>query len=268
MFSNNNGKRKRIILAFGFILYASVLLFIQACSHFQQSETRMSPPLIEDAQYVGENTCKACHHTEHQFFHLSEHSNVTLSAEHRDPKLRGTESCETCHGPGSLHVATGGDKSKIIRTDEETCFACHLDVKAKNHLQFHHPVIEGKMQCTVCHSMHGNDVDSTGKPGLTSPEDTCLNCHKAQRGPFVFEHEAMRDGCTACHTPHGSINDRLLVAGPTNLCMSCHFEPDLNSTGGIGGSGHSGRGIGATSSCLDCHTTVHGSNHASTSLRY
>lgn len=35
--------------------------------------------------------------------------------------------CESCHGPGSLHVAGGGDKTKIRRAvDETTCRSCHL----------------------------------------------------------------------------------------------------------------------------------------------
>jgi hypothetical protein len=35
--------------------------------------------------------------------------------------------CESCHGPGSLHVAGGGDATKIRRdVDESTCRGCHV----------------------------------------------------------------------------------------------------------------------------------------------
>jgi hypothetical protein len=35
--------------------------------------------------------------------------------------------CESCHGPGSLHVQAGGDKAKIRRdVDEATCRGCHV----------------------------------------------------------------------------------------------------------------------------------------------
>ena len=45
-----------------------------------------------------------------------------------------------------------------------------------------------------------------------------------QFGPFVFEHEAVREGCTTCHNPHGSVNARLLVARNQTLCLRCHFQ--------------------------------------------
>ena len=38
-------------------------------------------------------------------------------------------------------------------------------------------------------------------------EEPCLKCHIDKRGPFVFEHAAVRiDGCETCHMPHGSTN--------------------------------------------------------------
>lgn len=93
--------------------------------------------------------------------------------------------------------------------------------------------------------------------GLLGRDEKCFKCHKEQRGPFVFEHEAMREGCAVCHTPHGSINDKLLVAGPTITCIRCHIEPvhvapygdpvTLNIQHNYTG-------------CIDCHTDVHGSN--------
>jgi len=37
------------------------------------------------------------------------------------------------------------------------------------------------------------------------------NGHTAQRGPFVFEHEATsRKDVKSCHEPHGSVNDKML----------------------------------------------------------
>ena len=32
----------------------------------------------------------------------------------------------------------------------------------------------------------------------------------------------MREGCVTCHDPHGSTNERMLVAKPPFLCQRCH----------------------------------------------
>jgi len=95
------------------------------------------------------------------------------------------------------------------------------------------------------------------------------------RGPFVFEHDAMRDGCTACHSPHGSVQDKMLVAGQTTTCLRCHYDittnpggnmtsagvthgsPEkLDSTGNAEGNFDIGRG----EECVDHHRAPHGSN--------
>lgn len=256
-------KKKTLILC----IYPALVLLITACSMFRHCDVVIAPPLIPGAEYVGQEACKACHADQHKYFELSEHANVTLPMEDECGNKIKMEACETCHGPGSLHIKGGGDPCKIVRADAETCFACHLDIKAKFHLQFHHPVPEGRMVCSDCHSLHGNDVHTAGMQPLEVQDAVCTNCHKEQKGPFAFEHEAMRDGCTTCHNPHGSISDRLLVAGPTTLCLSCHFEPDLNAACTLGGANHGVFNVSVTTSCLDCHTRVHGSNNARTSLR-
>jgi hypothetical protein len=50
----------------------------------------------------------------------------------------------------------------------------------------------------------------------------------------------------------------LLVAGPTITCVRCHIENKM------GGTHHSSNRY----SCIDCHTKIHGSNNARSSLRY
>jgi predicted CXXCH cytochrome family protein len=94
---------------------------------------------------------------------------------------------------------------------------------------------------------------------LLSQNDNCLKCHPTQRGPYVFEHQALREGCTTCHNPHGSINAKLLVDRDANLCLRCHFEQYTGSSILIGGSDHTVRLAEGTCWTAGCHEAVHGS---------
>ena len=136
-------------------------------------------------------------------------------------------------------------------------------------LPSHHPVPEGRMKCTECHSPHKGSILAGGSTALLSESDNCLKCHPAQRGPYVFEHEAMQEGCTACHTPHGSVNAKLLTVRDSNLCLKCHFQQVANggSTILIGGSDHTARLQQGTCWSAGCHEAVHGSR-VSPSLRF
>ncbi|MBI4353503.1 MAG: hypothetical protein HY593_06245 [Candidatus Omnitrophica bacterium] len=170
-----------------------------------------------------------------------------------------------CHGPGSLHVDAGGGRGVHIvnpKKDPSTCFNCHLDKKAEFRLPYHHPVLEGKMSCSDCHSAHGMEIRPWSSTTLDDTNEACLKCHEAQRGPFVWEHEAMREGCTICHKVHGSIHDKMLIVRDNNLCLRCHTQSNFQHVGKsyhedrlIRGSCFSGGGVGE-----GCHTAVHGSN--------
>ncbi len=218
------------------------------------------PPV---AEYVGMETCATCHVKQYEEFKHSTHARIAVpdDASH-------AQGCETCHGPGSLHVEAGGGRGVggIInpRKDPSTCFACHLDKKAEFRLPYHHPVIEGKMGCVDCHNPHGEDVRPWSATSLTDINETCFKCHKEQRGPFVWEHEALREGCTTCHKVHGSINEKMLLVRDANLCLRCHTQTNFPT---IGQSSHSGRLNQGTCFSAGCHTAVHGSNF-SDHLRY
>ena len=222
----------------------------------QAEESDASSPFssLKGAQFVGSESCGACHEKEAKEFKLSTHARVGIP--HEGVEVKG---CEMCHGPASLHVAASGGKNNIVnpKKDVNACFACHMEKKMEFYLPFHHPVLEGKMSCTDCHSPHGENVRPWSATTLAGVNEACFNCHKEQRGPFVWEHEAVREGCTTCHQVHGSIHAKMLVARDNNLCLRCHTQMNFPM---IGKQSHAGRLPQGTCFSAGCHTAVHGSN--------
>jgi predicted CXXCH cytochrome family protein len=251
-------RRQGLILA----LSTAAVAIAVSCVH-TVNRVVMSPPQIAGATFVGSESCAECHDDVVKGFAGATHS--WLKA-HDGTNI----SCESCHGPASLHVETGGALHTIINPDRnpETCFQCHLDKRGEFRLAHSHPVIEGKVTCSDCHSPHSGDAMMGGGTQLASMNDTCLQCHTAQRGPYTFEHEAMREGCTTCHAPHGSINNKMLVARNANLCLQCHTQPHANDQIIVGGRAAKISDL-RTGTCWSqgCHEGVHGS-HFNSSLRF
>jgi DmsE family decaheme c-type cytochrome len=135
------------------------------------------------------------------------------------------------------------------------CYQCHADVKPAFAMPFHHRVNEGLIGCNDCHDVHG----TFGNNNLRSTADQnaiCTKCHAETRGPFVYEHAAVKaEGCMACHTPHGSQNARLLRMPNVNtLCNQCHSPVAAGTVHGMNA------GSSELLPCISCHTMIHGSN--------
>lgn len=251
----------RNVLIFGGIATWGLLLI----SCVAVNRTMLVPPQVAGAEFVGSKECAQCHSDQTDHFETASHARLALT----DAKV-GDTGCEACHGPGSLHVKSGGTKGTIVNPEEspETCFQCHLDKRAQFSLPNSHQVMNGKMSCGDCHDMHkGNAIAGTGVD-LEAQNETCVKCHTQQKGPFVYEHGAMREGCVACHNPHGSINAKMLVARDANLCLRCHLEaPTAGSSGQINANAirrtaenHSTRMMQGTCWSAGCHEQPHGSN--------
>ncbi|MBF0489033.1 MAG: hypothetical protein HQL15_00260 [Candidatus Omnitrophica bacterium] len=197
------------------------------------------------------DVCVTCHDKEYKEYKLSTHARINIKND-----TTGAEGCEACHGPGSIHVDNGGGKGTMInpKKDPEVCFSCHTDKKIQFRLPYHHPVLEGKMTCTDCHDAHGMDVRPWTATSEKGVNETCFKCHSDKRGPFVFAHDAMRDGCTTCHQVHGSVNDKMLLARDVNLCLRCHAYPSYAN-------GHyDDFARGGACWAAGCHQQIHGSN--------
>ncbi len=237
-------------------------LILSACSTVQR--TVVVPPEIEGATFVGNAACVDCHTNISRTFASSPHGRF-----HKDDlKWAGHTGCESCHGPGSKHVAVGGGRGRFIvnpSKSPDTCFQCHVDIHADFNLPQHHPVVEGRMNCSQCHDPHGMDIlKPAGGLAMARENQTCAQCHREQARPFIYEHEAMREGCTVCHQPHGSINPKMLVENDANLCLKCHAQIQGPSVPEgeifIGKVSHASFLRMGTCWSAGCHTAVHGSN--------
>jgi DmsE family decaheme c-type cytochrome len=183
--------------------------------------------------------------------------------------------CSNCH---SIHKPAT-PKFLLAKRQTELCYGCHTSVRAQFEMPVKHRVNEGVIQCSDCHNPHGTPAP-TWRMGLRprmvkqsiTNEEPCLKCHVDKRGPFVFEHAAVRvDGCEVCHSPHGSMNARLLRRPVVfTLCLECH--------NGAGNFGRQGDGIITQSpshnmadpryqNCTTCHVRIHGSNTDARFLR-
>lgn len=221
------------------------------------NRTVLAPPKVPGAHYVGTKECKECHADVTDHFGTASHARLALA----DPKV-GDTGCEACHGPGSIHAKAGGGVGNIInpKNSPETCFQCHLDKRGQMSLPHAHPVLAGQVSCSDCHNPHQGDAIKGGGVNLATANETCTACHTQQAGPFVYEHNAMREGCTACHDPHGTVNDKMLVARDDNLCLRCHLEVAGKGQIIVGGSDHASRLQRGTCWSAGCHEAVHGSN--------
>lgn len=206
-------------------------------------------------------TCLACHDKGNQ--------SSWLSSVHDRRRV----ACTSCH---AVHDFKSARAQLKTRQAAETCYACHKEQRARAMRTSHHPVREGKLDCSSCHDPHEGDAPKMVKAATVN--ELCYQCHAEKRGPFLFEHAPVREDCVSCHEPHGSNHSRLLVQKEPTLCWNCHFT----------GSGHFGSGDnfsteqgvptappGAPSGfptvnsrfigrgCTKCHMNVHGSNSPS-----
>jgi predicted CXXCH cytochrome family protein len=224
------------------------------------------PPQIAGAKFVGSASCAQCHPEVTKHFNTSDHARLIAKGGNADEM-----GCESCHGPGSIHNESGGAPHTIInpKRDPETCFQCHLDKRGEFALPSHHPIETGKVSCSDCHNPHEGSAMKGGGTSLTSENEVCFKCHTEQRGPFVFQHEALREGCTTCHNPHGSVNQKMLVSRNADLCLKCHFQQQLNSSQFAIGDVTSHASFLSRGTCWSggCHEAVHGSQ-VNLHLRY
>ena len=195
--------------------------------------------ITNPANLTGFNAVKACSQC-----HLPHHEMDNVGF---DPHIGKDLACTSCH---SIH---NGVTALLMDEEAQFCGNCHVSAVNAFKKRSNHPLADGNLTCLSCHDFTGRGVPDYGYGGNAN----CYRCHPEQSGPYLYEHEAGNSfttegsGCTACHFPHGSPNERLLNQPNDNLCRQCHGLPPAHVTA------HNGEG--AAFGCLECHSEVHGS---------
>jgi DmsE family decaheme c-type cytochrome len=205
--------------------------------------------------FVGSETCAACHVEVSKKFADNPHTKMTLM--HGDAGI----TCENCHGAGKAHVDGGGDKTKIFNPAKASpkdvdakCLSCH----AGAHPNFDRsPHAKAGVSCVSCHSVH-----ASGSPDhlLKAAQPTlCFQCHTDTKPQFSMPfHHRVNEGlvkCSDCHDVHGTFlpNNVRNTADQNAICTKCHSEvrgPFVYEHAPVKAEG-----------CLACHTP-HGSQNA------
>ncbi len=204
---------------------------VGGCSVCHQPHSSDYPKLLLD---VGNAACYSCHFTKEESFKEKKHMHSPVE-----------EACILCHSPhsGNYEYNFAADGS------QDLCLGCHDDIKeivedSKNK----HGGLETERKCLGCHDAHVSDYP---KQLLKEPLNLCISCHDREYGsgktrvanmkPILNENKIhhgpiKQNDCSACHSPHGSNNFRILReyfppvfyapydASNYKLCFMCHEQ--------------------------------------------
>lgn len=236
-----------------------VLLLICCCavnSGFTAAAEEAAVEQAEAAEVMGVEVCESCHEEILEQMLKNPHGQA---ADPRTPFAR--DGCESCHGPGSVHVDEDGDAGTLlglhagsgepVEQQNAACLQCH---QGSAQMHWRASIHEAEdMACVGCHSIHTPDAVLE----RTTQSEFCYQCHPVIRAQtYRVSTHPIREAkviCSDCHNVHGS-------AGPAELkqlsinenCYLCHAEkrgPFLWEHDPV------------TEDCSLCHR-VHGSNHA------
>jgi len=190
-------------------------------------------------------TCGTCHEDSVKAFALKPHAQI------------GDKSCTSCHGSAEKHVE-GEGKGGIfafgptVAPQEKSakCLACHN----KDNPQYGaSPHAKAALDCTTCHSVHGDTAPALLRTGVNM---TCSVCHQDVFAQFqTNERHRLQEGvmtCTTCHDPHEPATRTRLAGFKQEECLRCHTDK--------GGPFLYEHEASRVEGCTSCHE-VHGSNN-------
>lgn len=210
--------RKRVHCAHSFSVVGMVLIscagLILMTSCQSPADPPISRPALADAQYTADGTegCLRCHGGDRMTL-IAATPHGDKDNPHAPSALHG---CESCHGPGSLHVsrARGGTglpallsfgdrKTRPLQT--EACLDCHAqDMGDSEGMQWTGSLHDTpRTTCVSCHVVHTEVNPMTDKTQQTA---NCMRCHEEE----IANHRRFKNkdivlnelSCYDCHNVH------------------------------------------------------------------
>lgn len=183
------------------------------------------------AEYVGSETCQACHEDIFKAFRTNAHHVMEVE---KSRKWDG-KACEACHGPGSKHAESGEaqfirNPAKLIpRESERVCLQCHANQPTNvGRIQSGHG--RSGVACVSCHSIHKPPAEGITKGRVARVNALCASCHQATWAQFQkpYRHRLPESAmsCVDCHNPHGSLLPNSIQTFNANEpgCFRCHGD--------------------------------------------
>lgn len=196
----------------------------------EEKAAQASAPAAK-ADFVGSETCQACHEDIFKAFRTNRHAGVEKD------KKRGWEgrACESCHGPGSKHAESTSAEDILNpakaapKALERACLKCHANQPTNvGRVMGGHG--RSEVACASCHSVHKPHADQLTKGRFDRINSQCASCHQASWAQFQkpYRHRLPENAmsCVDCHNPHGSMlkgSIRMVNANEPG-CFKCHGD--------------------------------------------
>jgi len=229
------------------------LLFAALLAAAHRAVGNAEPPAA--AGYTGSNACKICHSAAYDAWQATRHAKLSFG-------------CETCHGPGSAHVAAPSPDSITVDRSAELCGRCHSRnngtvIEASGGLlkanqqynEWRSSPHWSVSRCTTCHDPHY----SPAADRTHAIKKTCRSCHPATRVFLGMQ----RLSCEQCHMPQAACRAEARGDGHyrtgDRAAHIWRIKPEARSADFFSFSGRTARqdGRGAfltlNFSCLGCH---------------
>ncbi len=198
---------------------------------FNDLLTTKHPHALETLQIIGQGEnpeCLKCHTV--GFGYESGFVNASST-----PHLAGVQ-CESCHGPGELHVKGNGDKSKIVTypaiLSAQICGSCHTGSHQPTKEEW-----EASPHSEVVEHVAGYFADPNR--GLTFLP-SCGPCHSGDYRVWGMENGRISDvdlrgktreemtpvTCSLCHDPHIATGNNAEAGRETQLRHKEYWNPE------------------------------------------
>lgn len=175
----------------------------------------------------GDASCLRCHAGE-KMRAIAESAHSNAENPHSPAAQHG---CESCHGPGSIHVSRahggrgfppltefGKGKGAAPRDEQlDACLGCHAgDETGTRTIVFRGSSHDRKsINCSTCHQAHRSEDPMRDR---ALQRETCFRCHSEAREnhPPVRGREVNfeRVSCRACHRVHEPRPEEAAAEGP------------------------------------------------------